>query len=179
MRASLMQTSAGAGRQLNERIHPERRKLMDRRWILAAAIGVGATLCSQAQQVKPEDQLKLRKAAFSLMNYSLGNLDAMAEGKRPYVKEEAIRYADLLAQLATMPKGFFGEGSDKGETRAKPEVWTNRADFDAKMDKMVSEAARLPQTARSGDAAALKKVVHDVDAACGACHDDYRLKRKG
>ena len=152
---------------------------MDRRRIFAVAIGVGAMVCAQAQQVKPEDQLKFRKAAYSLMNYSLGNLDAMAEGKRPYVKEEVIRYADLLTQLSTVPKGFFGEGSDKGETRAKPEVWTNRADFDAKMDKMVNEVAKLPQTARSGDAAALKKVVHDVDEACGACHDDYRLKRKG
>ena len=114
------------------------------------------------------------------MNYSLGHLDAMAEGKRPYVKEEAIRYADLLAQLSTVPKGFFGEGTDKvGETRAKPEVWTNRADFDAKMDKMVNEVAKLPQTARGGDPAALKKAVHDVDAACTSCHDDYRVKRKG
>ena len=152
---------------------------MKRTGIVALAIGAGAMLGAHAQQPKPEDQLKLRKAAYSLMNYSLGTLDAMVEGKRPFVKDDAIRYADLLAQLSTVPKGFFGEGSDKGETRAKPEVWTNRADFDTKMDKMTKETARLPQVARTGDAAALKKAIHDVDEACTACHEDYRVKRKG
>jgi len=147
--------------------------------VLAVVLAATA-VCAGAQQVKPEDQLKLRKAAYSMMNYTLGSLDKMAEGKIPYAKDEAVRNADLLALLATVPKGFFGEGTDKvGETRAKPEIWTHRADFDAKMDKMMKEAAKLPQVARSGDLAALKKAVEEVDSACGACHDEYRVKRKG
>jgi cytochrome c556 len=147
--------------------------------IFVLAIAAGAAFTAQAQQPKPEDQLKLRKAAYLLMNYSFGGLAGMAEGKRPYVKEDAIRFADLLAQVSTVPKGFFGEGTDKvGETRAKPEIWTHRADFDAKMDKMVSEAARVPQIARSGDEGALKKAVQEIDNACNACHDDYRVKRR-
>jgi cytochrome c556 len=115
-----------------------------------------------------------------MMNYALGSLDKMAEGKIPYSRDEAVRNADMLALLSTVPKGFFGEGTDKaGETRAKPEIWTNRADFDAKMDKMTKETAKLPQVARGGDMAALKKAIADVDSACSACHDEYRTKRKG
>lgn len=153
---------------------------MTKRQILAAAAALAATMtAAEAQTPKPEDQLKLRKAAYNLMNYTFGSLDAMASGKRPFNKDEAVRNAELLAQLSTMPKGFFGEGSDKGETRAKPEVWTNRADFDAKMDKMVQETGKLAQAARSADAGALKKAVQDVDSACSACHDDYRVKRRG
>lgn len=151
---------------------------MKKRWILAAVAAGAGLLAAQAQVPKPEDQLKLRKAAYGLMNYSLQGIDAMVEGKRPFNKDDAIRNAELLATLATIPKGFFGEGTDKGETRAKPEIWTNRADFDAKMDKMVNETGKLAQVARGGDAAAIKKAVHDVDAACTACHDDYRTKRK-
>jgi cytochrome c556 len=146
--------------------------------ILAVMAATLAMAAAEAQTPKPEDQLKLRKAAYSLMNYSLGTLDAMTAGKRPFNKEEALRNADLLAQLATIPKGFFGEGSDKGETRAKPEVWTNRADFDAKMDKMIQETGKLAQVAKTGDAAAIKKAVHDVDEACAACHEEYRTKRR-
>ena len=41
------------------------------------------------------------------------------------------------------------------------------------MDKMVSEAAKLPAVVRSGDMAAFKKQVADLGAACKACHDDY------
>lgn len=155
---------------------------MKKRWMFAAAAAAAgaAWFAAEAQTPKPEDQLKLRKAAYSLMNYSFGNVSAMAEGKRPFNKEEATRNAELLATLATVPKGFFGEGTDKvGETRAKPEIWTNRADFDAKMEKMVTEAGKLAQATRSGDMAAIRKAVHDVDSACSACHDDYRVKRRG
>jgi len=141
---------------------------------VAAVVGV---LCVHAQQPKPEDQLKLRKAAYSMMGYSFAQLDLMADGKRPFVKDDVVRYADLLANLSLVPKGFFGEGTDKvGETRAKPEIWANRADFDAKMDKMNAEAAKLPQVARGGDLAALRKQVEETGGACKACHDDYRKK---
>ena len=152
---------------------------MSRKQILVLAAVLATMTAAEAQTPKPEDQLKLRKAAYTLMGYTFGSLDAMAGGKRAFNKDEAVRNADLLAHLATIPKGFFGEGSDKGETRAKPEVWTNRADFDAKMDKMVQETGKLSQAARSADVATLKKAVQDVDAACSACHDDYRVKRRG
>lgn len=152
---------------------------MSRKQILVLAAVLAVMTAAEAQTPKPEDQLKLRKAAYTLMGYTFGSLDAMAGGKRAFNKDEAVRNAELLAQLATIPKGFFGEGSDKGETRAKPEVWTNRADFDVKMDKMVQETGKLPQAARSADVATLKKAVQDVDAACSACHDDYRVKRRG
>jgi cytochrome c556 len=147
--------------------------------ILVVTAATAAMAAAEAQTPKPEDQLKLRKAAYSLMNYSLSSIDAMTAGKRPFNKEDALRNAELLAQLATIPKGFFGEGTDKaGETRAKPEVWTNRADFDAKMDKMIQETGKLAQAAKTGDPAIVKKAVHDVDEACTACHDEYRTKRR-
>ena len=132
-------------------------------------------LTASAQQVKPENQIKLRKSAYALMNYNFGSLAAMAEEKKPYNKDEAARNADMIAMLSDVPKGFFGEGTDKGETKAKPEIWQKRADFDAKMDKMITEARKLPQAART-DLAAVKKAVGDVGDACQACHDDYRTK---
>jgi cytochrome c556 len=152
---------------------------MRKKWIAAAACAALAMIVAEAQTPKPEDQIKLRKAAYSLMNYSFGSLAAMAEGKRAFNKEEALRNAELLSQLASVPRGFFGEGTDKGETRAKPEVWTHRADFDAKMDQMITETGKLYQVAKSGDADAIRKAVADVDKACSACHDDYRAKRRG
>lgn len=145
-----------------------------RYFALAAAFVAFSAL---AQQPKPEDQVKLRKAAYSLMNYNFASLENMVKEKKPYNKDEAVRNADFVAMLATVPKAFFGEGTDKGETRAKPEIWTHRADFDAKMDKMNAEAAKLPQAARTGDLAALRKQVEATDHACRACHDDYRQKR--
>jgi cytochrome c556 len=142
--------------------------------IAAALLAIGSTSVT-AQQMKAENQVKYRKAAYQLMNLNFGSLDAMAEDKKPFNKQEAQRNADFVAMLATVPKGFFGEGTDK-DTKAKPEIWQKRADFDAKMDKMVSEAQKLPGVVQGGDMAAFKKQVADVGAACKACHDEYRAK---
>ena len=144
---------------------------------IAAVFGVAATaLLAQAQQVKPEDHIKYRKAAYDIMALHFGSLAAMAQDKKPYNKEEAIRDADFVALVATEPRLHFVEGTDKGETKAKPEIWQKRADFDQKMDKMVSETGKLPQVARNGDLSALKKAVADTGGACKACHDEYRAK---
>lgn len=149
-----------------------------RRSCLVAVLAAAVSVVASAQQMKPETQVKLRQSAYTLMNYNLSLLDATTSGKRQLSKEETVRAAEMLAMLSTVPKGFFGEGTGGEPTRAKPEIWTNRTDFDSRMDKMVNEAAKLPAVARSGDAAALKQAVHDVDTACGACHDDYRVKRR-
>ena len=142
---------------------------------IAALVLAATALSAAAQQIKPESQIKLRKSAYALMNYNFGSLAAMAEDKKPYDKDVAGRNADMIAMLSDVPKGFFGEGTDKGETKAKPEIWQKRSDFDAKMDKMIAEAKKLPQAVRT-DLAALRKAVGDAGDACKACHDDYRAK---
>jgi cytochrome c556 len=136
---------------------------------LSAALGVHA-------QMKPEDQVKQRRAGMAIIGYNFGSLAAMAQEKKPYNKDEAARNADLLVALSTYPKNFFGEGTDKvGDTKALPEVWTKRPVFDERMTKMNEEVKKLPQAART-DIAALKAAVGDVGKACKACHDDFRAK---
>ena len=137
--------------------------------VLTAAIATHAVA-----QMKPEDQIKQRKAGYTVLGYNFGSLASMAEGKKAYNKDEAMRNAAIAAAVSEHPRNFFGEGTDKGETRAKPEIWTHRADFDAKMDKMITAVKALP--AAAGDPATLKKAVGDAGAACKACHDDYRSK---
>jgi cytochrome c556 len=133
------------------------------------------TLLAEAQQMKVEDQVKFRRAAYQLMNLNFQSLNAMATDKKPFNKEEAARNAQFVALLSTVPKGFFGEGTDK-DTKAKPEIWANRSDFDAKMEKMMGEAAKVPTAVQSGDTAAFRKQMADLGGACKACHDEYRAK---
>jgi cytochrome c556 len=143
---------------------------------IAAVLFLAATAVSaQAPQLKPEDQIKQRKSGYAVMGHNFASLAAMAQEKRPYNKEEAVRNAELVSVLSDYQKSFFGSGTGKGETKAKAEIWTNRSDFDDKMEKMIAEARKLPQAAR-GDLASLKKAVGDTGAACKACHDDYRAK---
>jgi len=142
--------------------------------LLAALLPMASAV---AQTMKPEDQIEVRQAAYTLMGYSFGGIAAMAQGKRPYNKEEAIKDADLLVQVAALPQNFFGEGTDKGDTRAKPEIWTKRAEFDDKMKKMLAEVAKLPAVTRTGDLEAIKVQAKATGSTCGACHDEFRIKR--
>ena len=148
---------------------------MKRIAIATAVFAAAAALLVRAQELKPEDQVKQRRSAYAVMGYNFASLGAMAQEKKPYSRDEAIRNADLVAALCDYMKNFFGEGTDKGETKAKPEVWQKRADFDDKMEKMIVEARKLPVAARA-DLPALKKAVADAGKACKACHDDYRAK---
>ena len=141
---------------------------------ILACTALAAAFAAEAQ-VKPEDNIKQRRAAYTVLGFNFANLGAMAQEKKPYNREEAGRSADLVAALADYPQGHFAEGTDKGETKAKPELWKNRADFDDKMKKMIGEAKQLPQAARA-DLAALKKQHAETGKACKACHDDYRAK---
>lgn len=141
--------------------------------LLCAAAAAGPALAQQA--MKMEDQIKLRRAAYDMMGLGFGDLAAMAQDKKPFNKEEAQHDADLAVAASTVPKRFFPEGSDK-DTKAKPEIWQNRADFDSKMDHMIAEVGKLPAVVRSGDMAAFKKQVGETGQACKSCHDKYRAK---
>jgi cytochrome c556 len=148
---------------------------MKRIAIAAGVFATAAALVVPAQELKPEDQVKQRRSGYAVMGYNFASLGAMAQDKKPYNRDEAIRNAELVAALCDYMKHFFGEGTDKGETKAKPEIWQKRADFDDKMEKMIVEARKLPAAARA-DLPALKKAVADAGKACKACHDDYRAK---
>src|SRR5215210_593963 len=109
---------------------PVKRKSRMKRIALAAGVfATAAALVAPAQQMKPEDQIKQRRSGYAVMGHNFASLSNMAQEKKPYDKDEAIRNAELVAALCDYMKNFFGEGSDKGETKAKPEVWQKRADF--------------------------------------------------
>ena len=96
-----------------------------KRLILAAAAvaGLASALPAAAQFAKPEDAIKYRKAAFTVMATHFGRIGAMASGKAPFDAKAAAENADIALAMSKLPYAAFGEGTDKGaETRAKPEV---------------------------------------------------------
>lgn len=143
-------------------------------YALIAGLAAATFAFDAAAQAKPEDLIKQRKSAYAIMGFNMGNLGAMAQDKKPFNKDEAAASAQMIAAVAAYPKGFFAPGTDTGDTKAKPEIWKNKADFDAKMDKMIAAVKGLPGA--TGDLASLKKAVGEVGGTCKACHDDYRAK---
>ena len=145
--------------------------------IILASIAISTavmSLSASAQFAKPEDAVKYRKASFTVMAAHFGRLGAMANGKAPYDAKAAADNAELVATLAKLPWAAFGEGTDKGETRAKPEIWKDAAKFKEAADKMQTELGKLNVAAKAGNVDALKAAFGPAAASCKACHDNFR-----
>ena len=142
--------------------------------LMAAALLVVMALPAQAQFAKPEDAIKYRKASFTVMSSHFGRLGAMASGRAPYDAKLAAENAEVVATLSKLPWAAFGEGTDKGETRAKPEIWTESAKYKAAADKMQVEIGKLTVAAKAGNLDALKTAFGPAAATCKACHDNFR-----
>ena len=141
---------------------------------MAAVASLGTALPAAAQFAKPEDAIKYRKAAFTVMATHFGRVAAMASGRIPFDAKAATDNAEIATMVSKLPYAGFVDGSDKGDTKAKPEIWAERDKFNAAATKMQDEMAKLNAAAKTGDAAAIKVAVGGVGGACKACHDSYR-----
>ena len=138
--------------------------------LLLLAMGLPA----QAQFTKPEDAIKYRKASFTVMAAHFGRIGAMANGRAPYDAKAAAENADVVATLSKLPWAAFGEGTDKGDTRAKPEIWKEAGKYKEAADKMQAEIVKLNTAAKAGNIDALKAAFGPAAASCKACHDNFR-----
>ena len=72
---------------------------------------------------------------------------------------------------------IFPDGTQQGHnTKARPEIWTNRSDFEKAADNFTSAADKLAQLASAGDKDAFKAQYADMGGTCGACHRSYRAR---
>ena len=144
-------------------------------FVLAAA-AVTLSAPAAAQFAKPEDAVKYRKASFTVMAAHFSRIGAMASGRAPFDAKLAAENADIVAAMAKLPWAAFTEGSDSGDTKAKPEVWKEQAKFKAGADKLQAESAKLAVAAKTGNLDNLKAAFGPAAETCKACHDAFRNK---
>ncbi len=131
-------------------------------------------LPAAAQFAKPEDAIKYRKAAFTVMARHFGIVAGMANGKIPFDAKAAADNAEIATMVSKLPYAGFVEGSDKGDTKAEPKIWTEMDKFRAAASKMQDEMVKLNVAAKGGNIDTIKAAVGDTGKACKACHDNYR-----
>jgi cytochrome c556 len=143
--------------------------------LFLAAVAAAVALPAAAQFQKPEDAVKYRQAAFTVMASHFGRLGAMANGKVPFDAATAAANADIVATMSKLPFTAFGEGTDKpSNTKAKPEVWSEADKFKAAANKMQEEAAKLQTVAKGGNVDQIKAQFGATAQSCKACHDHFR-----
>ncbi|MBN9046211.1 MAG: cytochrome c [Rhizobiales bacterium] len=124
------------------------------------------------------DAIADRQAIMKSFGHSVGTIAPMIKGDKPFDA------AAVLAALETIDTGakkldfdtLFPAGSDKGKTAASPKIWQDKDEFVKHIDKLRSDAAAAV-AAKPQSLDALKPVFRQVASNCGACHQDFRLKR--
>jgi cytochrome c556 len=118
-----------------------------------------------------------RQSYFAMIAANFGPMAAMVKGEMPWDEQMMAASADQLAALANLDvmRGFR-DGTEKGTTRAKPEIWENREDFQKKMEGLRQAADNLKVAANGTDRKAIAQQVGETGKACKACHDDYKAK---
>lgn len=141
-----------------------------------AALALGAMLASNAAaQAKPEDLVKQRKAALTMVAKYFGPIGGMVQGRVPFDAKIAARNAGYLETLSAMPwDGFDASTESFKDTRAKPELYKEKAKFDQMATDMQGAIAKLNGAAKGGDLNAIKAAFGDVGKTCKTCHDAYR-----
>jgi cytochrome c556 len=143
--------------------------------LAVAALTLAAAMPAAAQFQKPEDAVKYRQGAFTVMASHFGRIGAMANGRVPFDAATAQANADIAVMMSKLPFAAFTDGTDKaGNTKAKADVWGKRADFDAGAKKMQDELLKLQAATKTGNLDQIKAAFGPVGQACKACHDNYR-----
>ena len=142
--------------------------------LILAAVAAAMALPASAQFAKPEDAVKYRKASLTVMGAHFSRVGAMASGRVPFDAKVAAENADLVATMAKLPWAAFPEGTDKGDTRAKPEIWRDADKFKEAADKLQAESIKLQAAAKTGNLDAIKTAFAATGASCKACHDNFR-----
>ena len=141
--------------------------------VLLAAVAAAAQ--AQGQPSKAEQALKYRKAVYQAIAWNFGPMSAMAQGKVPYEAKEFEMRAQRVAALAPMlSESYSPDTQSVTGSKAKPELWSNRADFDAKMKTLVDRSATLASVSKGGDFEKSKAAFLDTANACKSCHDKYK-----
>ena len=139
--------------------------------VAAVASGAGSAL---AQFSKPDDAIRYRKSVMFVMQQNFARVLLMAAGKTPFdadIAAESIAVAGFMAKLSWVA---FAEGTDKGNTRAKPEIWTEAARFKDYADLSQAELGKLATAIRADSLDDFRSAVRTAAMSCKTCHDAFR-----
>ncbi|MBM3566722.1 MAG: cytochrome c [Alphaproteobacteria bacterium] len=144
---------------------------------LAAGVCLVAAAGAAYAQNNEQNLLKYRQGIMRAVAFQNGPLNAFAKGEAPWSPAIAQRAVNLAALSVIAGDVFPPAGKDIPNTDAKPEIWLDPDGFKKSMTAFQTEAAKLADLARAGNADGVKAQVAAVGKTCGGCHDTYRVKR--
>jgi cytochrome c556 len=148
--------------------------------LLSAVAAVSLFVGSAVAQTPPspaDSAVVYRKAMYQVMYNNWVKVLLASTGKMPFeakvVQTRATR-ANFVAQM--IHEGFGPESVEGKPTRAKPELWANKADFDMLMGNWRKSMTALEAASKTGKIDKVAAAAGASRDACKACHDKYRAE---
>ena len=144
--------------------------------VLVALAAACTALPAAAQFRNAEAAIKYRQSVMTVKGNHLSRIFAMVNGQAPFDAKLASDNAEIVNMLSGNAQfaSFMVEGSDKGNTRAKPEVWTEKDKWNAAIAKSQDDTTKLLAAAKTGNQDQIKAAAGAVGQSCKACHDAYQ-----
>jgi len=144
----------------------------------AASLLVGVAGVALAAD-EPENMIKYRQAVMTAIGGHTGAIAGVVKGEVSFVGhvEAHARGINDMSKLITQ---LFPEGTDNGtykDTRALPDIWADKAKFEAAAQTLQDESAKLIEVAQGGDVGAIGAQLQNVGKACGGCHKPFRAEK--
>lgn len=147
-------------------------------------VTLGVAVTSWAQSPPPPDPAKQaienRQAIFKLIGNNFRPIGDVLQGRAPFDATEIRKRTTRVAFLSQLAGDAFPDVSNAGlpSTKAKADIWSNRAEFDKKLAKLADDSQTLAQVAAKETSAsdAFKSAATAVAQDCKSCHDNFREK---
>lgn len=137
--------------------------------IAAAALAVVGT--TAAVSASTEDPVAVRQELMKRAGTAIKAIKAAAKAGAP---ADAVEPANTIATALDRFPSLFPEGSDVGETEAKPEIWSEWTRFEQAASGGAVAAQRLAAVAQSGNGDDLGEALKTLAGACSGCHKPFR-----
>ncbi|MBD0272323.1 MAG: cytochrome c, partial [Acetobacteraceae bacterium] len=132
------------------------------------ALGAAALAGTAASAFAQANVIAERRAGLKRMGEHMQAMKAVVDS-RGDVRPLTATVDDMIAWYRTMP-GRFPPGSDRGDTRALPAIWAEKANFETINNNMVNQLQVLRTAAASGDPGAFVSAYGQTGQTCGTCH---------
>lgn len=138
--------------------------------LAAAVLALGATGIAIAA---PADIIKLREIYMEGNGAAAKVAVQMIKGEMPFDAAVAAAAAASIQHTLELYPAFFPAGTESGETKAAPTIWSDAAGFKAASDAGAAAAKAAAEAAAQGQEA-FTKAFMALGGTCQSCHEKFR-----
>lgn len=139
---------------------------------LAKTLAIVGLSVLGATAVMAQDPVAQRKESMKAVGAATGPIGKMMRGEDPFDLAKAQAALAVYVAAAKAQPALYPAGSDKGETRALPAIWTEKDKFNGIFANFEKDA--MAAQAAIKDEASFKAEFPKVLRNCGACHEPFR-----